>query len=95
MIDDIRTARDEALAEIAAAGSLDDLARVGTTTLGKRSPLAILKTELGAVASVDERRAAGRELNEAMQVLGGPSTPGGPSWPTPPAPCASRTSDST
>ena len=71
MIDDIRTARDEALADIAAASSLDDLARADTATLGKRSPLAILKTKLGAVASIDERRAAGRELNEAMQVLGG------------------------
>jgi phenylalanyl-tRNA synthetase alpha chain len=66
LIDDIRSARDRALEEIAAARSLDELARLDAATLGKRSALAQLKTRLGSVESVEERRAAGRQLNDAV-----------------------------
>ena len=50
MIDDIRAARDAALAEVAAAGSPDDLRRLDTDLLGKQGPLAGFKRQLGALA---------------------------------------------
>ncbi len=65
MIDDIRAARDAALDQIAAASTLDDLAAVASDVLGKRGRLTQLKTRLGALATVEEKRAAGQALNEA------------------------------
>ncbi len=65
MIDDIQAARDAALREIATATTLDELTALDTRLLGKRGALAQLKTRLGSLASVDERRMAGQQLNEA------------------------------
>ncbi|MGI9051275.1 MAG: phenylalanine--tRNA ligase subunit alpha [Ilumatobacteraceae bacterium] len=66
MIDAIRAAKDRALAAIANASSLDDLTTAETEELGKRGALARLKTQLGALAAVEERREAGRQLNDAL-----------------------------
>ncbi|MBA3287755.1 MAG: phenylalanine--tRNA ligase subunit alpha, partial [Acidimicrobiia bacterium] len=68
MIDDIGAARDAALAGIAAATTLDELAALGTELLGKRGPLAQLKARLGALP-VEDRKEAGRLLNEALTAV--------------------------
>jgi phenylalanyl-tRNA synthetase alpha chain len=65
LIDDIRAARDAALDRIEAATTLDDVTTLAGQLLGKRGDLAQLKTRLGALGSVDERKAAGAALNEA------------------------------
>ena len=65
MIDDIRAAREAALERIATAATLDDIAALDTQLLGKRGDLAQLKTRLGSLGSVEERKAAGQQLNEA------------------------------
>ena len=65
MIDDIRAAGEVALDRIAAATTLDEVTALDAEVLGKRGPLARLKTRLGGLATVDERKEAGRALNEA------------------------------
>ena len=65
MIDDIRAARDSALGRIKSATTLDDVTALVGQLLGKRGDLAELKTRLGSLASVDERKAVGAALNEA------------------------------
>jgi phenylalanyl-tRNA synthetase alpha chain len=69
VIDDIRAAREAALAQIAAAGDLDAITALGATLLGKRGALAELKTRLGTLATVDEKRAAGQAVHAAMTVV--------------------------
>ena len=69
LIDDIRAAREAALADVTAATSLDALAAVDTEVLGRRGTLGRLKTQLGSLGSVDERRHAGRELNDATAAV--------------------------
>jgi phenylalanyl-tRNA synthetase alpha chain len=66
VIDDIRAARDHALAQIDAASSLDEVAALDARLLGKKGDLAQLKARLGGLASVDEKRAAGQAVNEAL-----------------------------
>jgi len=69
VIDDIRGARDAALAEIETADSLDDVAGLDARLLGKKGKLATLKAQLGGLATADEKRAAGQALNEATQAV--------------------------
>jgi len=69
MIDDITRARDEALAAVAAATTLDGLGAVSADLLGKRGPLSGLKGRLGSLATVDEKKAMGQVLNEAMATV--------------------------
>jgi phenylalanyl-tRNA synthetase alpha chain len=56
------------LEALAAAGSLDELAALEPEVLGRRSALATRKSALGGLPP-EERRAAGRALNEARQRL--------------------------
>jgi len=65
LIDDIRAAQQTALDRIAAATTLDDVTALAGQLLGKRGDLAQLKTRLGALATVDDKKAAGQALNEA------------------------------
>jgi phenylalanyl-tRNA synthetase alpha chain len=65
LIDDIRAARDAALERIATSATLQDVATLATELLGKRGELAQLKTRLGSLSTVDEKKAAGQALNEA------------------------------
>jgi phenylalanyl-tRNA synthetase alpha chain len=65
LIDDIRAAKDAALERIATSASVQDVATLATELLGKRGALAQLKTRLGSLATVDEKKAAGQALNEA------------------------------
>ena len=69
MIADITAARDEALTRIAAASSVDDVARLDAELLGKKGALAALKTGLGTLATVDEKKAAGAAVNDAMSAV--------------------------
>jgi phenylalanyl-tRNA synthetase alpha chain len=65
LIDDIRAARQAALDRIAEATTLDDVTSLAGQLLGKRGELAQLKTKLGSLATVDEKKSAGQALNEA------------------------------
>ena len=69
MITEITAARTSAEQSIAAASTLDELRVLDTDLLGKKSPLALLKTGLGKLTTVDEKKAAGQALNEAMLAV--------------------------
>jgi phenylalanyl-tRNA synthetase alpha chain len=69
VIDQIAAARDAALAEIDAADSLDSVTALDSRLLGKKGALAQLKTQLGGLATVEEKRAAGQAVNEAMEAV--------------------------
>jgi phenylalanyl-tRNA synthetase alpha chain len=68
VIDQIIAARDAALAEIDAADSLESVTALDSRLLGKKGRLAQLKTQLAGLATVDEKKAAGRAVNEALQA---------------------------
>jgi phenylalanyl-tRNA synthetase alpha chain len=61
-------ARDDALAAIAAAGSLDALADVKTAHLGDRSPVGLAQREIGALPP-QARADAGKRVNEVRAAL--------------------------
>ena len=67
MIEDIAAACDAALKQIAAATTLDEIVQLDQDTLGKRGSLTMLKTELGSLATADEKKAAGQQLNAAQR----------------------------
>jgi phenylalanyl-tRNA synthetase alpha chain len=69
VLTDITAARDAALAEIQAAGSLDEVAALTAQLLGKKGALAQQKTRLGSLESIDEKKAAGQAINEAMSAV--------------------------
>ena len=69
MLEDIAAARDAALKQIAAASTLDDITRLDQEALGRRGALTLLKTQLGSLTTVDEKKAAGRELNAAQREV--------------------------
>ena len=69
MIDDISSARDAALAALSLAATVDALDAVVGEHLGKRGPLSSLKARLGSLPTVDEKKAMGQVLNEAMQSV--------------------------
>ena len=68
MTDELAQLEAAAADRIAAASTLDELRAVESSSLGKRSPLAALNQRLGSL-SPDERREAGRVLNEARARL--------------------------
>jgi phenylalanyl-tRNA synthetase alpha chain len=70
VIDDITAARDAALGKIAAASSLDEITALDSQLLGKRGDLAQLKARLGTLITVEDRKEAGRHLNEAIYAVG-------------------------
>ena len=69
MRNDIAAAVDAALAEVAATSSAASLAAVSGSLVGKKSPLGQLKSKLGSVSDIDERKAMGQALNEAMLTV--------------------------
>jgi phenylalanyl-tRNA synthetase alpha chain len=69
LIDDISRARDAALAPIASASTLDEIRALSADLLGKKGELALLKTKLGGLATVEEKKSAGQALNEAMTAV--------------------------
>jgi phenylalanyl-tRNA synthetase alpha chain len=64
-IAEVATARDEALAQIEEATTLDALERAEVATTGRKSPLSRLKSGLGQVPA-DEKPALGRAIQEAI-----------------------------
>ena len=68
MTDDLATLERDGLARLAAAESLDELARVSGEVAGKRSPLASLGRSLGGL-DPDRRRARGAELQAVRARL--------------------------
>ncbi|MGF1598177.1 MAG: phenylalanine--tRNA ligase subunit alpha [Acidimicrobiales bacterium] len=66
MIDDLPTLEAEALDAVAGATGLDDLKAIETAVLGRQSSLTGAKRRLGELPP-DQRRDAGRALNEARQ----------------------------
>ena len=69
MRNDIASAVDAALAEISAAPSSSALASLTGSLVGKKSALGQLKAKLGTIADIDERKAIGQALNEAMVAV--------------------------
>jgi phenylalanyl-tRNA synthetase alpha chain len=66
MIEQIANHEAESLAAVAGAASVAELDRAETAALGKSGTLIVLKRELGSIP-VEERKTAGRALNEARQ----------------------------
>ncbi len=69
MLTDITAARDAALDDIAAATNLDDIASLTTRLTGKKGDLAQLKTRLGSLETIDDKKAAGAAINEALTAV--------------------------
>ena len=69
MISDITAARDAALSDIAQAASPDDVASLTARYAGKKGELAGLKKQLGQLESIDDKKAAGAAINEAMSSV--------------------------
>jgi phenylalanyl-tRNA synthetase alpha chain len=69
VLTDITTARERAISEIDAATTLDDVAALTARLLGKKGDLAQLKTRLGSLESIDDKRAAGQAINEALGAV--------------------------
>jgi phenylalanyl-tRNA synthetase alpha chain len=61
-------ARDDALAALAATGTLDDLLALKGSVLGDRSPLAQARRSIGALPG-PEKADAGKRLNAALQAV--------------------------
>ena len=69
MLTDITAARDSALTDIAAATNLDEITALTTRLTGKKGDLAQLKTRLGSLDSIDDKKAAGAAINEALATV--------------------------
>jgi phenylalanyl-tRNA synthetase alpha chain len=69
MIADITAARDAALADISTATSFDAIVAMTTRYAGKKGQLAVLKKQLGSLASIDDKKAAGAAINEAITAV--------------------------
>ena len=68
MIDDLRRIAADARGAIDGAGTLDELAEVERTTLGKKGTLKAFKKQLGRLGP-DERRSVGQAVNDAIAEL--------------------------
>lgn len=69
MITDITAAKDAALADIDAATTVDEIVALTTRYAGKKGELAGLKKQLGDLATIDEKKAAGAAVNDAMNAI--------------------------
>ena len=69
MIADITAARDAALTDIESADSLDGVAAMRTRYAGKKGELSGLKKQLGSLESIDDKKAAGAAINEAIAAV--------------------------
>jgi len=69
VLTEISNARDAALAEIVVADALDLVASLTTRLAGKKGDLALLKTKLGSLDTVEEKKAAGKSINEAISAV--------------------------
>lgn len=69
MIDDVRAARDAAVARLAAAATLAEARALETELLGRKGPFSEFKTKLGGLPTAEEKKAAGQAVNEATQAV--------------------------
>jgi phenylalanyl-tRNA synthetase alpha chain len=69
MIEDVKEAGVAALARISEATTADEVRSLEAELLGKRGPFATFKTGLGALATVEEKKAAGQAVNEATTAV--------------------------
>jgi phenylalanyl-tRNA synthetase alpha chain len=69
MIEEVKRARDAALARISEATTADEVRALETELLGKRGPFATFKTGLGALPTADEKKAAGQAVNEMTAAV--------------------------
>jgi phenylalanyl-tRNA synthetase alpha chain len=69
VIDRIQDARDAALSEIESAATIEAVTALDARLLGKKGALAQLKTQLGGLATVEEKKAAGQAVNDALQAV--------------------------
>ena len=67
MIDEVTRACEDGLTRIDGAQTLDELAALDVALLGRRGTFTLFKTQLGSLATADEKREAGRALNDATQ----------------------------
>ena len=65
MIEEVKRAGEAALARVGQAATADEVRALEAELLGKRGPFATFKTGLGALATVEEKKAAGQAVNEA------------------------------
>ena len=69
MLSDISAARDAALAAVDDATSVDELAALTPRLIGKKGDLAQLKTRLGSLETIEEKKSAGQAINDAIAAV--------------------------
>jgi phenylalanyl-tRNA synthetase alpha chain len=69
MIEAVKRAAQDALDRVGQASTADEVRGLEAELLGKRGPFATFKTGLGALATVDEKRAAGQAVNDATTAV--------------------------
>ena len=69
MRNDISAAVSAALAEIAEMSSTAAVVQATPALVGKKSPLGQLKSKLGSIADIEERKSLGQELNAATLAV--------------------------
>ncbi len=70
MIEEVRRAVQAALDRVGDALTSDEVRALEAELLGKRGPFATFKTGLGALATVEEKKAAGQAVNDAITAVG-------------------------
>ncbi len=69
MITEITAAKVAALADIDAAATVDEIVALTTRYAGKKGEFVGLKRQLGGLDTVDEKKAAGAAVNDAMSAV--------------------------
>ena len=69
MLEAVTAARDDGMQRIHDAPTVDALDAIDTELLGKKGSFAVFKTQLGQLASVDERKTAGQALHAASTTV--------------------------
>jgi len=69
VITDITAAKDAALADIDAATTVDEIVALAAQYAGKKGELVGLKKRLGGLDTIDEKKAAGAAVNDAMNAV--------------------------
>jgi phenylalanyl-tRNA synthetase alpha chain len=69
MIEAVQAAQRDAVARIGAAQSAEQVRVLDAELLGKKGPFTSFKTNLGSLATVDEKKAAGQVLHQAVATV--------------------------
>ena len=67
--DDISAALNEALASLKAAESLDAVRSIVSLATGKKGSLGVLKSSLGSIADIEQRKQVGASINGAISEI--------------------------